>query len=247
MLSKTAKIQNIINSGSGKNLSKLSALFDDTFPWDSDEHVRTHKVIEIDGDFLALSCANQRLHKEKIIFPYTKFTDKAVISKMAPEDQIKADQIRDYYSKKIMLWKLTDCKLSQFRQDLNTFIHGPKDSIREGFVGLVHRLPEIYDYDVEFDTLKQYANAGKIKYVSKNFQLKFKKKLLWKQRNFTRVEYFFTDQLDNLWCLPFDDKNQLLQVFDKTLNDVVSIYTTPSIRRCGEMSWYEAGKWELNE
>jgi len=243
MFSKHPKLQQILNSKSGKNLKHLSTLFNDL----DMNLVKEYKVLEIEGDFLVLSCAYQRLSEENKITPYLKFYNDSVVSKVIEADYLKAHNIRDYYSKKIMLWKIKECKLSQFREDLNIYIHGPKHSIREQFIGLVHRLPHMYDYDLEFDELKQYADTTKTKYVCKKFTLKFKKKLLWKQKTYARVEYFFTDQSDNLWCLPFDDNNQLLQVFDKLVVNDISINTTPAIKKSGELSWYEAHKWELNE
>jgi hypothetical protein len=245
--STASSMQSILNSGSGKNLKVLSTLFDEEFKLDDNESIRTHKVLEVDGDFLVLSCAQQRLVKQNQILPYTKFYSSQVISKVIEADYIKALNIRDYYSKQMMLWKIKDCKLSKFREELNIYIHGAKNSIKESFVGMVCRLPEMYDYDLEFDELKPYANTTKTRYVSKNFELKFKKKLLWKQKNSARMEYYFVDHLDNLWCLPFDHTNQLLQVFDRILVDKISIHTTPAIRKSGEFSWYEASKWELNE
>lgn len=237
-------LQQINQRGSGKNIKTLL----DEISWgDDNPDVKTYKVIEIEGDFLALSCAAQRLAAKNEIQPYIKFYDRSVITKVKDEDYQKAEKIRDYYSKKIMIWKLKECKLTPFREELNTYIHGPKESIKESFIGMAHRLPEMYDYDMEFIGLEQYAISKKTKYINKNFVLTFKKKLFWKQKGYSRVEYYFTDELNNLWCLPFDRNNQLLQVFDRLLSDKLSIHTTPALKRNGELTWYEASKWELNE
>ena len=130
-----------------------------TSGWETDPYVKKYQVLEIEEDLLALSCAWQRIReirKTDTSGPYnaiSKLTDPTLFNSVTEVDYTKAAQVRDYYSKKIMLWKLKGESLSRFREDMNAFIHTDGKIFKEDMMPLAYRLPEFYDYDSDFDML----------------------------------------------------------------------------------------------
>ncbi|MEI6597979.1 MAG: hypothetical protein WCL22_02950, partial [bacterium] len=113
------------------NLSQIgSNIFFDQFS--NTQHVKKYEVFETTEDILALSVTWHRLRPlishgiSNIINPSnrpTKLTDSILFKELIQEDREKADVIRDYYSKKLMMFTLKGQKFSNYRKDLNTFIH----------------------------------------------------------------------------------------------------------------------------
>lgn len=124
--------------------------------------------IKMDGgkvDFLVTSCALHRIKKTNPIEASKlggRVSDRKLVSMITTEDVIHAAKIREFYSKKIMMWKLLDKNLSQFRVKLASFLADSTGigttqvdlNEHEKLMGIAYRLPEFYAYDMELDSLK---------------------------------------------------------------------------------------------
>ena len=111
-------------------------------------------------DSLVLSCAWYRLRNNfnnKVNMPNSLF-DYNLLDQILEVDRLLAYNIRDYFSKKIMVWKLKNMELTTFREDLNEFIHSDGLLIKEKMIGLIFRLPEFYHYDITIDEIFRYKN-----------------------------------------------------------------------------------------
>jgi len=205
-----------------QNLTTASISLND-LDWGNEPHVKKYQVLEIEEDLLALSCAWQRNRQSRIDNPDSpyqhidKLTDKNLFKLVKQIDYDKAALIRDYYSKKIMMWKLKEQKLTKFREDMNTFIHTDGKIFREDMQPLVYRLPEFYDYDIEFDVLTNTYNK-KVGQESRNFKVTKKLNLV---KTFTvgkkyskRKEYWFADETNDLITLSIAYDNPLLSLLD---------------------------------
>ena len=142
------------------------------------------------------------------------------------EDIAQANVIRDYYSKKIMVLKLKNVGFSSFREDLNTFIHSNGKTFKESMLPLAYRLPEFYDYDVEFEKMSFDYNK-EVKRIDEQHvvnvkQLKFIKKLSVNTRHNKRKEYWFSDSYNNLVNVNIETSNPLLSLLDMIVdkNDI---------------------------
>jgi len=139
------------------------------------------------------------------------------------EDIELANNIRDYYSKKIMVWKLKNINLTPFRQDLNTFIHSEGKTFKETMLPLVYRLPEFYEYDVEFEKMsfeynkevKLHATSSQVIGDEKN--LKFIKQLTVNSKRLKKIEYWFSDNYNNLVQLNVENSNPLNSLLQKVI------------------------------
>jgi hypothetical protein len=195
-------------------------------------NVKKYEVYEISKDLLALSVCWARYRKEReqafnILSPtITKLLDSELFRLVTEDDIVQANVIRDYYSKKIMVWKLKNINLTPFRQDLNTFIHSDGKTFKESMLPLAYRLPEFYDYDVEFEQMSfEYNKELKrcdSQFVTDSKQLKFVKQLSVNTKRQKRKEYWFSDTHNNLVTFSIETHNPLVSLLDMTLknNDI---------------------------
>jgi hypothetical protein len=188
-------------------------------------NVTKYEVYEISQDLLALSVCWARMRKERreatvaqIFIPISKLLDSELFRQVTPGDISQANTIRDYYSKKIMMWKLKNIPLTSFRNDLNTFIHSDGKTFKENMMPLAYRLPEFYDYDIEFEKMSLEHNKEITKLSTPNKELKFVKKLFVNNRRLKRNEYWFSDANNNLVSINIEANNPLLSLLDVTLS-----------------------------
>jgi len=155
-------------------------------------------------------------------------------NEITDEDRQHAAEIKEYYSKKLMVLKLKGHKLSNFRNDLVVLIttkledggytyvstHLQNDTYRrfadESFEGMAHRLPEFYEYDMGLEKVFESSNR-EIKPYDKTQQvytLKFLKKLTARRRLVSMYEYWFELSNKDRVCLTRPDKDPLNVLFD---------------------------------
>jgi hypothetical protein len=228
-----------VGSGSGGYSAQTINLGNLDFAFNDD--VKKYEVYEISQDLLALSVCWSRLRKEKeqsynILSPtITKLLDSELFRLVTEDDIAQANVIRDYYSKKIMVLKLKNVGFTSFREDLNTFIHGNGKTFKESMLPLAYRLPEFYDYDVEFEKMSFEYNK-EVKRIDEHHvvnvkQLKFIKKLSVNTRHNKRKEYWFSDSYNNLVNVNIETSNPLLSLLDMTV-DKTDIKIKGNFRKC---------------
>ena len=214
-----------IGSGSGGYSAQTINLGNYEFQFNDD--VQKYEVYEISKDLLALSVCWSRYRKSRDTPgpqpTITKLLDSELFRLVSEDDIAQANVIRDYYSKKIMVWKLKNIKLTQFREDMNTFIHSDGKTFKESMMPLAYRLPEFYEYDIEFEKMSFEYNK-EVKRQDTDFQsdkkkLKFVKKLVVNNKRIKCKEYWFSDAYNNLVSLNFETNNPLLSLFDMTINN----------------------------
>lgn len=139
----------------------------------NNQYVKKYGIIETVEDLLVLSCAWYRIRKsnQPIRAAISSLMSEQLFQNIEPEDHAKASEIRDYYSKKLMVLVLKEHRLTPFRQDLNTFLNSDSKKFTENFIPLVYRLPEFYEYDKKFDELKTHFES-KIKGAHRSLEVK---------------------------------------------------------------------------
>jgi len=241
----------------------LSGLNGTSNDWDifGNKNVKKYEVFETTEDILALSVTWHRLRPlishgiSNIINPSnrpTKLTDEVLFKEIIQEDRDKANVIRDYYSKKLMMFTLKGQQLTSYRKDLNTFIHGDCKVVKEEMMPLVYRLPEFYEYDVgldemflELDTRFEGSQIASSTIKTLNPVKKFTVKR--KSRRF--VEYWLKDEENKPYKIEIDSNNELMHLWDYfydrgkfheiTLDTVIRFSNRDSI------SHYKLIKWKL--
>lgn len=189
-----------------------------------DEKIKRYEVFESDEDLLALSVCWKRLRDSRLngypIVSITKLTDRELFDHVTSDDRTLASTIRDYYSKKIMLLKLKNIELTKFRHDLNEFIHSDGKIFKETMLPLAYRLPEFYEYDVNFEKFTTDVNRSLVdfkKISNTHKKLKLLQKVVVSRNRYRRTEYWFSDDKNNLVNLNFDNNNYLISLLDKCI------------------------------
>jgi len=241
----------------------LSGLNGTSNDWDifGNKNVKKYEVFETTEDILALSVTWHRLRPlishgiSNILNPSnrpTKLTDEILFKEMIQEDRDKANVIRDYYSKKIMMFTLKGQQLTSYRKDLNTFIHGDCKIVKEEMMPLVYRLPEFYEYDVGIDEMfleldTRFEGSQIALSIIKTFTPVKKFTVKRKSRKF--VEYWLKDEENKPYKIEIDSNNDLMHLWDYfydrgkfheiTLDTVIRFSNRDSI------SHYKMIKWKL--
>ena len=150
-------------AGQSINTISLSSLsgYNNDFEFAFNDNVKKYEIFEVSQDLLVLSTCWYRLRKEKKASNISKLTDNTLFINIIDEDRIFAGTIRDYYSKKILVWKLKNNRLTSFRQDLSEFINTDGKKFKETMMPLAYRLPEFYEYDIEFEKIVFEHNREK--------------------------------------------------------------------------------------
>ena len=190
------------------------------------EYVKNYEVFETTEDVLALSVTWHRLrsllsHEINPNGRPTKLIDSVLFKEMIQEDREKANVIRDYYSKKLMVITLRELRMSKFRKDLSTFIHGDSKVVKEELMPIIYRLPEFYDYDMGFDEMfrglnKQFEHQPKLTIGGDSITLTPLRKFIVKLRTNKFTEYWLKDSDDKAYKIeiPIDNKlNHLWEHF----------------------------------
>jgi hypothetical protein len=222
-ISLQAASQNTISIGSLTSGSGID------FEWNTlaglNSNVKKYEVYEISQDLLALSVCWSRYRKVKdehgLRPTITKLLDSDLFRLVSEDDIAHANTIRDYYSKKIMVWKLKNIKLTPFREDMNTFIHGDGKMFKENMLPLVYRLPEFYEYDIEFEKMSfEYNKEVKRQespHVTERKYLTFIKSLSVNTKRLKKTEYWFSDNHNNLVQMNIETHNPLYSLLDKVI------------------------------
>ena len=231
--------------------------------WDifGNKNVKKYEVFETTEDILALSVTWHRLRPlishgiSNIINPSnrpTKLTDQILFKEMTQEDRDKANVIRDYYSKKIMMFTLKGQRLTSYRKDLNTFIHGDCKIVKEEMMPLVYRLPEFYEYDVGLDEmlldLDTRFEGSQIAFPTiKTFTPVKKFTVKRKSRKF--VEYWLKDNENKPYKIEIDSNNELMHLwdyfYDKGKYHEITLDTVVKFVNRDSISHYKLIKWKL--
>lgn len=188
-------------------------------------------------DILALSvfCYKNRIknvtngHSILELFGYVKnkkeYID-PIFQQVSQEDIHEALVIRDYYSKKIMMWNLLGKDLSEFRKDLSKFIHTPGTKVEERMSKLIYRLPEFYNYDKDLEKLKEESNQNPEYYLPFTNDVKILsliKQMDIKSRGNSKREYWFKDQNECLVQFILNHTNSLFSFWNEFVKKTLVI------------------------
>jgi hypothetical protein len=177
--------------------------------------VKKYEIYESPEDLLALSVAWKRC-RDNGTASYNNLLDPSLFKALTHEDQTVADSIRDYYSKKVMMWKLKGTKLTPYREDLNTFVHADGKKFREQVFGLAYYLPEFYSYDVSLDEVRLQIDTN-IKPLNETTVKKLTpiKQIVKKNKSATKIQYWLKDiETEGGVLISIDPKNPLEHIWN---------------------------------
>lgn len=214
--------------------------------------IKRYQVYEVNEDALVLSATWKRLRDEKRSIT-ARLLDGTLFNDITSADRKLAEDICDYYSKKIMMLKLKNSKpLSAYREDLNTFIHGDRTVVRDNMIGLIYRLPDFYQYDTELEKVtSQFNKQVELNpMIMSSATFKPLKRLVRKTKNQHVIQYWMREQLTgNGAMLSIQAKNPLENVWNLLFdnNDTLSLSYNKSTQHLYETEYMLLSKWELTK
>lgn len=223
---------------------------DDLLGITTSDHVKKYEVLEINEDLLALSTAWKRLRDVASnggsYTPISKLLDKELFNHVTNEDRDYANTIRDYYSKKVMMWKLKEIRLSAFREDMNSFIHTNGKMFKDNMIPLAFRLPEFYEYDIGFDQLiSEHNKIIKDNTKSQTKTLSLQKTFKVGKKYSKRKEYWFTDEDDNLVTFSLMHDNPLISLLDNQCKNSITLSGLFNIRNRDNNQYFLVEKYSF--
>jgi hypothetical protein len=148
---------------------------------------------------------------------------------LTDEHRSKARQIRDYYCNKLMLAALKDHKMSQFRQDLWTFLQRDDNQYSTEELGMIKRLPLFYAEDQFLEKIRvDYNNTPRNRakdnpggeYLTLTYIGSFEKRTrltFSKMRNC--VSYWFHDEDDRLFNIILEEYNPFRDIWSNIIQE----------------------------
>jgi len=239
-----------INSLNGFNSNEL-------FNHNMHPGVKKYEIYESPEDILVLSVAWKRLRDAGVHGTVSKLLDRTLFSLVIPEDRTVANEIRDYYSKKIMMLKLKGIDLTPYRTDLNTFIHSDGMKFREDVFGMVYYLPQFYTYDNELDEVREkvkttdlISNVIKMpgKGIPQDKSLEPIAKIKFVNKRLKQKQYWFKDvHTDGGVVLSFDNKNPLEHIWDHMFEtkELLSIRGHYFLKERDNFEYFSVSDWNL--
>jgi hypothetical protein len=225
--------------------------------------VKKYEIYESPEDLLALSVALHR-HNNTVKDPsakYHRLLTTGLFDKVQDSDKTTAQEIRDYYSKKIMMWKLKDSNnMSKYREDLNTFVHSDGLKFKEEMIGLAYHLPLFREYDLQLDYIrscvdvnqqfKKLDSENKPRTMRLTVEMEPIKKLLKKRKRVEVLQYWFKDVDLNAACLiTLDIKNPLEHIWDNIFDNekTLKIEGTFIRRNTDDFEYFRITDWKLTK
>lgn len=187
-------------------------------------------------ELITLSCTLDRVKKEykRLVgtsYPSLKLTDTELKNNVLDNDRKYAYEIMSYYGQKLTYLVLKGNKLSDFRRDLNIFLHLEGDHNMFKYIPIAYRLPELYYADMKFDKIKEqlvtdiFSHESKHNGLHNNYQTSHIKpsamsfqpleKIQQKNKYSERVEYWLKDDNNYGYVITLDIKNPLLAIWDR--------------------------------
>jgi hypothetical protein len=192
-------------------------------PWPWSPKIKQKVISTSEEDMLALSVTWYRLRKYRILNSITSLTDDALFKAVIPEDRVYANEIRKFYSQKLMTLALIGNPMSKFRQDLSEYINQPTDGtvFTEELLPLIFRLPEFYEYDLELMSIKEKWNfteqatvVGRLHFTDRATTLYPIKHLTRTTRKARQLEYWFHDD-KGAYLIKIDNGNTCLPLWER--------------------------------
>lgn len=169
---------------------------------------------------LVVAAAMHRFRTMGIHYPSLEMLDVKMV------DYELAEQIKHYYSAKLVELSLNGQQLSAFRTRLATIVSGRTD-LERNELGILYRIGGFYfedlDTDYVFNNTKPLLMAPpKLPLESRNFELKPLRRSVRSARHGNIVRYWFADQEHNACCVTVVQNNALLSLMD-------DIFTWPTV------------------
>jgi hypothetical protein len=233
------------------NSSYSISSFDDFPNHTMHPDVKKYEVYETTSDILALSVAWKRMREAGTSTGRIgSLLDKDLHQELSSDDHQRASEIRDHYSKKMMIWKLKGDKLSKYREDLNSFVHSDGMKFQENMLGLAYHLPSFYEYDSQLDEIRLNVVSTKVpvKALRDCRTLKPLKRIVFKNKRTANVQYWMQDsETDTAAMIQIEAKNPLEHLWNHVFAtaDTLVVSGNFNLKVHDNFEYVSINKWNL--
>ena len=213
--------------------------------------VKKYEVYETTSDILALSVVWKRMREAGTSTGRIgSLLDKDLPQELSSDDHQRASEIRDHYSKKMMIWKLKGDKLSKYREDLNSFVHSDGMKFQENMLGLAYHLPSFYEYDSQLDEIRLNVVSTKVpvKALRDCRTLKPLKRIVFKNKRTANVQYWMQDsETDTAAMIQIEAKNPLEHLWNHVFAtaDTLVVSGNFNLKVHDNFEYVSINKWNL--
>lgn len=198
-------------------------------------------------------CSNENVIEGDIAYKYktASLLDRLIYNNIEEEDYAFATMIRNHFEKKLMVLSLKNIPLTKFREDLRSFFTkewnvGGRYTYPMSFIGLVYRLPQLYNYDLDmYDVFEgDYRTLNGLKNTNGEKTLKHLKTVVHNRRRVNVVEFWFEDDKNDRVLITVENHNPLLNLFTKLVEEnEVKIDGSYTMRIRDELQFYQTSAW----
>lgn len=207
-------------------------------------------VFSTTEDLLAIAC---HFHRNDLIGEFTSLDAAKLVTE---EDRMLAQTIRKHYNNKLIMQSLNGVEMSSFKTSLREFINADfynkehsSYQYSHNYFGMAIRLPSFYEYDTTIERIagSKYRDLiGPERFNGKK-QLKFIESVKMKNRRHDSIEYWFTDEKNNLVMVPIPTSNPLNNLFLHWVKkDSIQVEGTFYNRARDNVRMYKAINWSIS-
>lgn len=213
--------------------------------------IKKYEIYETPNDILSLSVAWKRMREAGTsIGRIGSLLDITLYQELSSDDHQRASEIRDYYSKKMMMWKLKGPRLSNYREDLNSFVHSDGMKFSENMLGLAYHLPSFYEYDTQIDDVRLQVVSTKVptKALHDSRTLKPLKRIVFKNKRMANVQYWMQDsETDTAAMIQIEAKNPLEHLWNRVfdISDTLVVSGNFNLKVLDNFEYASINKWNL--
>ena len=253
--SNTVTIGPILGQGGLSHINPITKLYSQTpldmIGWGRNPYVKTYEVYESPEDVVVLAATWKRVRDENRYGAITKLMDDALFKEISPADRNSAAEIRDFYSKKCMMWALKGNKITQYRSDLAKLIQSDGTVFKEDMLGLAYHLPGFYQYDNEIDDIRLSTACKKLPHIGSGTLTLAPIKKVTKKTKLKHVhEYWFKEPANNTpFVLSLPVKNPLGHIWDNMFDNAETLPITGHFvhKARDDFEYYiVSDKWQLS-
>lgn len=213
--------------------------------------VKKYEMYEAPSDILALSVAWKRMRDAGTSTGIIgSLLDRDLHTELSSDDHRCAAEIRDHYSKKMLMWKLKGERLSAYREDLNLFVHSDGMKFQENMLGLAYHLPSFYEYDTQLDEVRLQVVSTKVptKALRNSRTLKPLKRIVFKNKRMSNVQYWLQDsETDTAAMIQIDTKNPLEHLWNHVFNAsaTIDVEGNFNLKKRDNFEYASINQWKL--
>lgn len=201
---------------------------------------KKYEINESVEDLLVLSSVAYRLRKENSL--KSGLLSNHLVDNITTEDVLLANQIREFYQQKFLIWKLKDKVLTPYRKDLSDFIHSEGKKFIDKMVPLAYRLPEMYHYDKKLDEVRgEFTNIDIPIRVANTILTKFTT-VLRLERTSTgkkRIDYWMKDSQGYPYKFTLSAEDPILSLWEKEFNNAhIEMRVKSKLNRIDDLAFF---------